>query len=320
MAKVGKPKEAIGVAKPPRTQGLKQPFNQAKDEPPLAQPLRRYVDHRWLRDERRIAEFIKGSITEPDVSWYFQVVEEADLNMAMRRKYKAWTSAEEQTVFLRYNYFRRKAISAAIRWTRAVDPMDRRVLMREMRRWENKALDIRSIIAAKNLGLVLSMCSRQIKGYGNYDEDLVGEGNAALLRAIDLFDFSFGFKFSTYACRAVIKSVIRHLQKQQKIRSMEGASYTDSDHAGWEPSYVDPNLGHNEEDYRLEKMREALRANTAGLSQIELKVLLHRFGFMNLDNKQVTLVQVGERLGLTKERVRQIQNTALTKMRDVLAE
>jgi RNA polymerase primary sigma factor len=318
MAKVGKPKKAIGVAKPPKTRGLKQPFDRAREEPPLAQPLRRYVDHGWLRDERRIAEFLKGEIPEPDVSWYFQVIEEADLVSAMRRKYKPWTSAEEQVVFLRYNYFRRMAISAALRWTQATDPMERRVSMRELRRWEQKALEIRAIIAAKNLGLVLSMCSRQIKGFGNYDEDLVGEGNAALLRAIDLFDFSFQFKFSTYACRAVIKSVIRHLQKQQKIRGMEGASYTDDEHSGWEPSYVDPKLGHDEEAYRMEKMVEALRDNTAELSSIEQKVLLHRFGFMDLDNKQVTLVKVGERLGLTKERVRQIQNAALVKLRDTL--
>ena len=320
MAKSSKPRKAIGVAKPPRTLGLREPFKGKKAVPPLAQPLARYVDHVWLVDERRIREFTKTKIEEPDVSWYFQVVEDADMNSAMRRQYKPWTAAEEQLVFLRYNYFRRQGIAAGRKWLSLENGPERGKVLREMRRWEKKALHLRSVIAAKNLGLVLSMVSRQIKGYNNFDDDMVGEGNAALLRAVDLFDFSFQFKFSTYACRAVIKSVIRHCQKQQKIHNHEGASYTDEDHTGWEPSYVETHLGHDEEAYRMEQMQKALRSNAADLTPTEQRVLLHRFGFMDASGKQVTLIQVGERLGLTKERVRQIQNAALEKLRGVLKE
>lgn len=320
MAKSSKPRKAVGVATPPKTLGLREPFKGKKNVPPLSLPLQRYVDHVWLVDERRIREFTSEKLEEPDVSWYFKVVETADINSAMRRQYKPWTAAEEQIVFLRYNYFRRQGIAAARQWLAAEEGPEKGKLLRSLRRWEKKALDLRSIIAAKNLGLVLSMVSRQIKGYNTFDDDMVGEGNAALLRAVDLFDFSFQFKFSTYACRAVIKSVIRHCQKQQKIRSYEGSSYTDATRAGWEPSYVESHLGHDEEAYRLEKMQEALKSNKAGLTPNEQRVLLHRFGFMDASGKPMTLIQVGARLGLTKERVRQIQNVALQKLRDVLAE
>jgi len=320
MAKPKLDKTAIGRAKPPPSLGLTQPFKHWNEKPPLALPLQRYVGHAWLTNDKRIAEYLAGEITEPDVSWYFQVVEENDLGMAMKRKYKAWTSAEEQVVFLRYNYFRRQAICAALRHSRCKDKRDKSKALHEIKYWEDKALTVRAIIAAKNLGLVLSMCSRQIKGFGDYDDDLIGEGNAALLRAVDLFDFSYLFKFSTYACRAVIKSIIRYRQKKQKIRNMEGASYTDEEHTGWAPSYVDKRLCHDEESYRMEKMIIALRENTANLSKVERDILLHRFGFMNDDGKQVTLVNVGKTLGLTKERVRQIQNAALEKMAAVLKE
>ena len=47
--------------------------------------------------------------------------------------------------------------------------------------------------------------------------DMLGEGNMALLRAVDKFDVSRGFKFSTYACRAILKAFGRG-RKQTKYR------------------------------------------------------------------------------------------------------
>ena len=50
--------------------------------------------------------------------------------------------------------------------------------------------------------------------------DLISEGNMALLRAVDKFDAARGFKFSTYACRAILKAFSRQGVKLSKYRAM----------------------------------------------------------------------------------------------------
>ena len=298
----------------PKSKGLREPFKRWRYVPLLVHSARRYVDHPWLADPQRIKEFLEDDISEPEIAWYFELSSDTDPGTVMKRKYTPWTSAEEQTVFLRYNYFRREA-SMAFRKAHASKTGD----YSPAKPWEDKVLGLQSIIAAKNLGLVLSMCSRQLRGGSEiWDGDLVGEGNAALLRAIDLFDFAYGWKFSTYACRAVIKSLIRYRQRQQKIASREVASYSPDSY--FEPSYTDTNLGHDEESYRMERMKKSLEENTADLNQVELEILMTRFGFQNEDGTNVTLVKVGQKFGLTKERVRQIQNQALARLRAVLKE
>ncbi|MEZ6241833.1 MAG: sigma factor [Phycisphaerales bacterium] len=74
--------------------------------------------------------------------------------------------------------------------------------------------------------------------------DLVSEGNMALLRAVDKFDAGRGFKFSTYACRAILKAFSRQGMKLSKYRQRF-------------PTDFDPKL--EESDY-LERSARGLRA------------------------------------------------------------
>jgi RNA polymerase primary sigma factor len=55
------------------------------------------------------------------------------------------------------------------------------------------------------------------------------------------------------------------------------------------------------------------------ISEREAQVIALRFGLDRKNKRPRTLQQVGNRLGLTRERIRQIQNTALAKMRAVMA-
>ena len=66
--------------------------------------------------------------------------------------------------------------------------------------------------------------------------------------------------------------------------------------------------------YCTEQLVKILEKNSANLSKSELAVVKGRFGFEDGETRK-TLVQMGEVLGLTKERVRQIQNKALEKIR-----
>ena len=65
-----------------------------------------------------------------------------------------------------------------------------------------------------------------------------------------------------------------------------------------------------------ERWRRIVLENRADLSEVERTVIEHRFGLESVEaEKPMTLEQVGQIIGVTKERVRQIQNKAMEKIR-----
>ena len=84
-----------------------------------------------------------------------------------------------------------------------------------LKRGELKA---RTQITQANIPLVLAMAKRCKLAAVDFAE-LISEGNMALLRSVDKFDCARGFKFSTYACRAILKSFSRVATKTSRYRS-----------------------------------------------------------------------------------------------------
>jgi RNA polymerase sigma factor (sigma-70 family) len=221
----------------------------------------------------------------------------------------------EKHLFLRLNYCRRRV-------AKILDEVGPRRLTaettRELLRWERATVETRGEIVRLNVPLVLAMAKRtRITGIDF--ADLISEGNLALLRSVDKFDCARGFKFSTYACRAILKSFSRVAGRTSRYR-------------GHFPTEFDPTLEKGDfieqrregaEDECLEELKSILGGNLANLNDIEQQVIWARFA---LDGKPgadpapraKTLEQVGEMIGVTKERVRQIQNKALNKIRMVL--
>jgi len=219
---------------------------------------------------------------------------------------------EERTWFLKLNYARYRVSRILSQFA------DKRLTARaagEVLFWHAQAETAKTQIVQANVPLVLAMAKRTRLGNIDYAE-LISEGNMALLRSADKFDCGRGFKFSTYACRAILKSFSRVAMKASRYRSQF-------------PTEFDPTL---EKSDHNERQREALEAdcvdelktilgrNLAGLNDVEVKVLKARFALDRVDDDSVeqgpkTLEQVGHLIGVTKERVRQIQNRALSKLR-----
>ena len=255
-------------------------------------------------------------VEKPDVSWYRPLMD--DLTPYKDESTRnagtvLLSAAEERVLFLQYNYARHRVRLAQ----KEIGPgsLDEGQA-REIMQWYRKAIEIREQIAETNLALVLAMAKRTRMSEVDF-ADLVSEGNMALLRSVDKFDCGRGFKFSTYACRAILKAFSRQGMKLSKYRQRFP---TDFDPAMEKSNHLET-VRRTHQLECADEVKLIVLANDAELTDVERTVIHHRFGLdADEDADPLTLEQVGQIIGVTKERVRQIQNQALEKIRVCLEE
>jgi len=244
-----------------------------------------------------------------EVPRWVQFVEVPDDVRAAQKTRTSLTGDEEQTLFLRYNYarYRLAGLIGAQQRRRTIQRA------RDMITWHSRVLAARTDLVTANMGLVLAMAKRT--RIPNVDlPELVSEGNMALLRSVEKFDVSRGFKFSTYACRAILKGFNRLASKTIRYRSYFPVEY-DPEMEKSDYDVMKHEMAHAES---VQELQAILTDNRAELTDLEASVVRQRFA---LDGKKKhTLAEVGQKVGLTNERVRQVQNVALEKLRSTLME
>jgi len=214
-------------------------------------------------------------------------------------------TADEVRLFLRYNYARYRLA----RLGREAKPQPSAEQTAEIQRWYQRAMKLRSQLTGANLALVIAMAKRTKIPDVDFSE-LISEGNVALLRAIEKFDVSRGYKFSTYACRVILKSFSRLANKSLKHRRRFGVEFDPSMEPG---DQVEIRRRAIQND-ALTKLHDILVLNRADLSRHEQHVIDQRFALTE-GGKKKTLAIVGRDMGVSKERIRQIQRSALAKLR-----
>lgn len=277
-----------------------------------------FIDHPEFHEQEFEAKLFEELpvIEEPDTSWYRPVMD-VPTSATLRQASSLLLSTEqEQTLFMRFNFCRYQVwlIKAEINEQDA--PLQEKI--NTMLDWFERSEYYRHKIAKTNLALVLAMAKRA-RSLDMDFADLVSEGNMALLRAVDKFDVGRGFKFSTYACRAILKAFSRSGMKHTRYRQMFPADF---DPKMERSDYMERCREGHEQDCASEVLH-ILRKNTADLTKVEKQVIEHRFAIGEKLHKEpnaepLTLEEVGRLIGVTKERVRQIQNKALKKIRVTL--
>ncbi len=253
-------------------------------------------------------------VAKPDTSWYHPVMD--DLSPGKSRTVKSaqqviLTGAEERVLFHQFNYARFRVWSLQNEVNASASKKPTPEQAEQMLSWNGRAEVIREQIAETNLALVLAMAKRTRMSEVDF-ADLVSEGNMALLRAVDKFDAGRGYKFSTYACRAILKAFSRQGMKLSKYRQRFP---TDFDPKLEKSNFLEMKRSGFEKD-AAEEVKRIVLDNRAALTDVERTVIEHRFGLESGENeKPMTLEQVGQIIGVTKERVRQIQNKAMEKIR-----
>ncbi len=259
------------------------------------------------KDAEKLVFEIPSDVPRLSVAWYCPAIDRA--TPPKSGEARLLTRKEEAILFRQYNYARMKLRSLQDKVSKTKKPKD--TDLDSLVRWYNVSVERRDHIVECNLALVLAMAKRSW-ATGEY-ADLVAEGNVALLRAVDRFDCELGYKFSTYACRALTTAFNRFGRKQLKHKDNVPFEF-DTDR--------EPHLSHEEEivsPEHLQAIREAVRSDEAQLTEVEKEVLRYRFGlFAGQNPPKFTLVKAGKMLGISKERVRQVQIRALRKIREVI--
>lgn len=216
------------------------------------------------------------------------------------------SAEQERGSFRRYNYLKYRADQCR----KDLDLNHvRSAQLRRIERLLAQAEAIKNRLIRANLRLVVSIAKKHVSGPQNLFE-LISDGNVSLMRAVEKFDYSRGFKFSTYASWAIMKNFARSVPKERYLL----------DHflTGTEEILDIAGGGHYDgRATTLPELRESIQVVLAQLSPRERAIIVRHFGLNEAAQPQ-TLAQLSENLGISKERVRQIEQRAMEKLRTML--
>jgi RNA polymerase primary sigma factor len=169
-----------------------------------------------------------------------------------------------------------------------------------------EALALKNRLVETYLRLVVFIARKRAKvGYDLCE--CVSDGNLALIRAVDCFDFAKGNRFTTYATRVIQNVLVRNGSRFMRRRGHQFAVDAESVAAR------DCDALEYEREEVWNQRRTVLNRWLGRLDQRERGILVSRYGLGGAPEQ--TLAQLGRELGISKERVRQIQVRAQAKLR-----
>ena len=186
-----------------------------------------------------------------------------------------------------------------------------------------------SKLVKANLKFVVAL-ARQYKGNGVSMADLVSEGNIGLMKAASKFDGEKGVRFVNFAAGHVRRQIEKAIDQQAGLyRVPKDAADDTTAHQQSKPLSVDAPIGHRtnmsllsvlvnpdapmaDERVHSEAVEEAIEFALQSLDERESRVVNAFFG---IDQERETMAEIAEDLDVKRERVRQIRDKAVRKLR-----
>jgi RNA polymerase primary sigma factor/RNA polymerase sigma factor len=285
-------------------------------ELPLDHIYNEDFDSTTLNPVVRDKEFL-GPVPEPAVAPR-KVRVPADLPSYLAALYDVplLTREQEYHLFRQMNYLKHKASVLRQRLSRPISSgagTTKSSLMNEINDLYEQAVLVKNKIVQSNLRLVVSIAKRHVASTDDFFS-LVSDGNMSLIRAAEKFDYSRGNKFSTYASWAIMKNFARSIPSEFKHRDRFRTT-TEELFVAKQDERVDV---YAQETVQKTRQRE-LSKILGRLDEREQKIITARFG-LGRDKEPLTLKEVGAEMGVTKERIRQLEARALSKLREAADE
>ena len=188
--------------------------------------------------------------------------------------------------------------------------------------WEryrkNNDIGARDKLIKSNLKFVASV-AKNYQGLGLSYADLIAEGNCGLLKAIDKFDYEKGFKTISYSVWWIRQSILEALKERAGIegdslpQDFEKQNQCEDEEQTVDNTVEEEYISSDSEEFKIEELKKTINMLIGCLTEREQYVISEYYG---LNAKEgATLEEIGASMGLTKERVRQIKEKALKKLR-----
>jgi len=217
---------------------------------------------------------------------------------------------QEQHLFRKMNYLKHKAAQLRAR----LDPCRARIQdIKQIEELQGQATVLKDTLIGCNMRLVVSIAKRHAAQTDNFFE-LLSDGNMSLIRAVEKFDFSRGNKFSTYASWAIMKNFARSIPEEKHRRERYVTGHEDLFEAA-------PDTRGNEQEDLAAQEQKVSQVNRLleYLEPREREIIRMRAG-LDSHSEGMTLEEIGHQLGITKERVRQLNVRIMNKLRTIARE
>lgn len=189
--------------------------------------------------------------------------------------------------------------------------------------WEryrkNNDINARDKLINSNLKFVASV-ARGYQGLGLSYSDLIAEGNYGLMKAIDRFDYEKGYKTISYSVWWIKQAILEALKERTGIEGESLPQDYEKQNSLNDDEYTVDNIVKDEyidystvDDVKTDELKSIIIDLIDCLTEREKYVITEYFGLES--KKCLTLEDIGSNIGLTKERVRQIKEKALKKLR-----
>ena len=193
---------------------------------------------------------------------------------------------------------------------RQLSRREEQILSEKIQKGDEQALNK---LVYHNLGFVVNIA----KNYRNNNvpfADIISEGNIGLIRAAHKFDPSKGVKFISYAVWWIKNSINECIEKYNRDNeTLSYEDYTLNKCTDLDNKFEQINEDFEEKINNIQSRKDAIESLMKCLHEREIKILTLFFGLNG--GKEMTLEEVGKEMCLTNERVRQIKDSALSKLK-----